>query len=172
MKKRAFKKVILLGVFLLLVFLGYGVISKLGDKHRIQNTLNTIPNFSFKTLQESSFTHMDLKNNSNTVFIYFNSTCEYCQEEAKSIASNSSMFSETQILMVSSQSRSEIEEFAADYGLDEYRFITFLQDDQDVFSRDFDATSIPYILIYDKNKNLVKRHKGQLNINYVSNLIK
>ena len=91
------------------------------------------------------------------VFVYFHT--EY---EAKDIAAHKDQFKGTIFLFVSTESVENITNFAKEQGLEGYDTILFLQDRSHIFAKTFDAPSIPYILIYGKDKELLARHRGQL----------
>ncbi len=148
----------------LLCFLGYKVANKITYKKEVAQLLNTVPEFSFTTLEGKNFTKNDLNQDKAIVFIYFNSTCDYCQHEAKSIQQNAEKFKNTQLIFVSYETKELIHQFSENYKLNNYDHITFLSDIKDDFANRFDANSIPYILIYSKDQQLVKRHKGQLSV--------
>jgi|SRR5690606_2109067 len=155
---------LVLGVFSYLV---YGVFSKIQYKNEVEIALQTMPKFSFKTLDNTDYTNANLKLNTPTIFIYFNSECDYCQYEAESISEDLNTFKNIQIVFVSSEPIETIKEFSKRYHLNNHTNITFLHDYANTFSNRFDAQSVPYILIYDKKRQLVKRHKGQLNANSI-----
>lgn len=160
--KKSIKIIIILLTLMVLGYLGYKVITKMQYKNEVANTLQTIPNFSFKTLQNIDFTNADLKLNKPTIFIYFNSECGFCQHEAQSISENIEQFNNIQLLFVSTEDIETIKTFAKTYNLLNEPQITFLNDNTRTFSGRFDANTIPYILIYNKTQALVKKHKGQL----------
>jgi len=140
-------------------------------KNQVAKTLQTIPKFSFKTLENEEFTNTNLKSNTATVFIYFNSECDFCQHEAQSISEHLEQFKEIQLLFVSTEDIETIKAFAKTYNLLTQQNITFLHDSTYTFSNRFDANAIPYILIYNKSQELVKKHKGQLNPDAILKLI-
>jgi peroxiredoxin len=160
---KSIKAIILLIIFTFLGYLVYSVIAKIEHKSKVAKTLQTIPNFSFKTLQNTDYTNANLKPHTSTVFIYFNSECDFCQHEAQSISEHIEQFKNVHLLFVSTEDIETIEAFAETYNLLTQQNITFLHDSTYTFSNRFDANSIPYILIYNKNQELVKKHKGQLN---------
>ena len=159
---KSLKILILLAVVLLLSYLGYGVVSKINNKSNVELALQQIPEFSFNTLQNTMFSKVNLKPNKPTIFIYFNSECDYCQHEAQSISASISKFQDVQLLFVSTEPIDSIKNFAGTYNLFQQPNIAFLHDSTDTFSNRFDATSIPYVLIYDAQQQLIKKHKGQL----------
>lgn len=160
---KSFIKIGVIAIFIgLLSFLLYNVVTKSIRKKEIAKTLQTIPVFSFTTLNNTSFTNKDLKSNAPVIFIYFNTDCDFCQHEAKSIEEKITDFSNIQLLFVSTEPIDSIRTFAEKYKLLNYDQVNFLQDRNYIFSTQFDANSIPYSLIYDKNQHLKKKHKGQL----------
>lgn len=165
MSKKAILIIVLISVLGLLSYLGFNVISKVKEKNQIAKQLEIIPEFEFLTLAQQPFNKADLKPNTNTIFIYFNSDCDFCQHEAKSISDNLESFKNVQFIFVSSEPISTIIGFSEQHNMNKHQNVTFLYDNLDTFSSRFDANSIPYILIYNKNQKLIKKHKGQLNAN-------
>ena len=163
MRKKPILIVVIIVVLGLLSYLGFNVISKAKEKNQIAKQLEIIPEFEFLNLEQQPFTKANLKPNTNTIFIYFNSDCDFCQHEAQSISDNLDKFKDVQFIFVSTEPIAIIQQFSEQYNLDNKPNITFLYDSNSNFSSQFDANSIPYLLIYDKNLKLTKKHKGQLN---------
>lgn len=160
---RRFCKIIVIAfVLIVLGYLGYSILTKMQYKNEVAKTLQNIPEFSFKTLENTNFTNANLKPNVATIFIYFNSECDYCQHEAQSISDSIKEFKDVQLLFVSTEPIETIKTFAKTYKLINLQNTTFLYDSAHNFSNRFDANSIPFILIYNKDQELVKKHKGQL----------
>jgi cytochrome oxidase Cu insertion factor (SCO1/SenC/PrrC family) len=162
MKKRI-KKVVLVFALALLSVLVYQVFIKAHEKNAIARQLQKIPEFEFLTLEQQPFTKANLQSKLSTIFIYFNTTCDFCQHEAQSIRANLDSFKNVQFVFVSNEPIENIKQFSEQYQLYNQQNITFLYDNLDIFFSQFDANSIPYLLIYDNNQNLIKSHKGQLN---------
>ena len=92
--KKKLKIIIPTLVLCVLGFLVYNVFTKMKYKEDVEKHLQTIPKFSFKTLEvnhidgnklNNHFTNLDLDSHRATAFIYFNTECDYCQHEAQSI---------------------------------------------------------------------------------------
>ncbi|QMU64189.1 MAG: redoxin domain-containing protein [Flavobacteriaceae bacterium] len=165
MNKRKILFAVILVVVSLLSYLGYNIVTKSKEKNEIAKQLQTIPNFDFKTLDSISFTKKNLKTNITTIFIYFNSECDFCHHEAQSISKNINKFKNVQFVFVSNEPIDTIKQFSEEYKLNNQPNITFLYDNAFHFTNQFNAQSIPYILIYNKNNELIKKHNGQLNAN-------
>lgn len=165
------KTALILIVCSLIIYLGSLVIFEIKKKNQLNSKIKSIPSFTFTTLEHKDFTRDNLRKNTNTIFIYFNSECDYCKDEAILISNRKNDLNNCQIIFVSSESIDKIEDFSTRYNLDNSESIVFLQDKEDVFYKKFNANSIPYILIYNTKGSLLKAHKGQLNFKYLENII-
>lgn len=165
MKKRLVKIGIVCIVLGLLGYLGYKVVSKIGYKKEVKERLQSIPPFSFVDVKNNrAFTHQNIPTKRATIFVYFDKDCDYCQHEAEELKKHIAELKNTTILFVSRNSIASIKEFAINYGLENYKNVHFLFDAEDTFHLQFDATSIPYMLVYGKNREIIMRNKGQLKI--------
>lgn len=171
-KRRVILLLILIFVISLLAFFAISFIIKTKEKRAIADQLITIPSFNFTTLKGTAFSKTDLKGNLNTVFIFFNSECDFCQHEAQSISDNLLELKDMQILFVSFESREIINDFSKTYNLNNNPHITFLNDSTQSFSSEFGVNSFPYIFIYGKDQMLIKKHKGQLNAQVIIKTLK
>jgi len=145
-------------------FMGYQVITKINHKKAVAEHIKTIPAFSYKTIEGKSFSNQDLKDDKPTVFLYFNSECEHCQSEAEQIRDNVEKFSKAQLVFISFEEPKKIAAFAKKYKLVNYDNISFLSDSKVSFATTFDVNSLPTVVIYDKNKKLAAKIKGEIKV--------
>lgn len=162
MEKILLKKFLISIIVVLFCVMGVKIVTLLQHKAQIENSLATVPDFSLQTIEGTPFTKAQLPENVAIVFIYFNTECEYCFYEAKDITSHKEQFKETIFLFISTEPIENIANFAKEQELEGYDSFLFLQDRSHTFAKKFNAPSIPYILIYGKNKELLIRHRGQL----------
>lgn len=162
MRKVLLKKTLLIIAIILFSFMGIKIVTLLQHKAQVEHSLATIPKFSFQTIGGRPFTKAQLPENVAVVFIYFNTECEYCFYETKDITSHKKQFKETMFLFISKEPIENIANFAKEQGLEGNDSFLFLHDKTDTFAKTFNAPSIPYILIYGKDKELLARHRGQL----------
>ncbi|WP_435264297.1 peroxiredoxin family protein [Tenacibaculum sp. nBUS_03] len=108
----------------------------------------------------------------STVFVYFNSDCDYCQSEATKIQQRIADFKHMQLIFVSFERKEGIKKFAKEYKLDNQENVIFLEDVKGEFSKLFDVNSIPYIVVYDVNQGLLKKFKGATKVDAILELIK
>ncbi len=152
-------------------YLSFKIINKLNHKKEVAKRTKNIPNFSFYTSNGKPFSKNDLANKP-TVFLYFNSECDFCKSEATKIQEHLNDFKDVQLVFVSFEPSKNIETFAVKYKLNNKKNIVFLEDRKGVFSELFDVNSIPYIVVYDKNQQFIKKFKGATKIDAILKVLK
>jgi len=162
------KKVIKICIAFLLIglfaFMGYQVISKINHKNQVAENIKTMPHFEYVGLDGNLFTQKQVKQNTPILFVYFNSECEYCNEEAKMIKESISKLNEVQLFFVSFEKPEQIKTFATTHELLTYDNVTFLCDSRFTFATTFDVKSLPCLVLYDKNHQLIEKIKGQTKV--------
>ncbi|GAA3753685.1 hypothetical protein GCM10022422_44580 [Flavobacterium ginsengisoli] len=159
--KKAFRKILILLIISASVCLGFQIILKINHKKEIEKNTKMIPNFSFLDLNGKLFENKNLKKTAPIIFIYFNTDCEYCNEETKMIQENIERFKNIQIIFISFENINQIKKFAKHYKLNHYDNVHFLHDTKATFASTFDVNSLPCILLYDQNQELIEKIKGQ-----------
>lgn len=162
--KKYLKITIPLAFIGLLTLLGYQIVTKINHKKEVAEYIKTIPTFSFQNLSGEAFTNKDIKKNTPTLFIYFNSECEFCNEETKMIQENSTILKSIQLVFVSFEKTEKIKSFAQNYNLFNYDNIHFVCDTKVTFASTFDVKSLPCLILYDKNQRLIEKIKGQTKV--------
>ena len=143
-------------------YFGYQIITKINYKKTIASNIKTIPQFSYVNTKGGIFTKDSIQPNTPTIFIYYNSDCDYCNNEAQMIHENIDTFNKIQILFVSFENPDRIKKFAHQHQLNHYDNVTFLHDNKLTFAATFDVTSLPCLVMYDKNQKLIEKIKGQI----------
>ena len=162
--KQNLKFIILVILICVVALFGYSIYKKIQYKKEVAIRIANIPAFSFVQLNGQAFSRKELQENRNTLFVYYNSECEYCQSEATQIQVNLDAFTNTQLIFVSFEPIKDIQKFALDYQLDHKPNILFLQDSKSEFSEIFDANSIPFMLLYNPQQELLQKFKGATKI--------
>jgi len=152
-------------------YLGYNISAKINHKKEVAKRIQVIPEFSFKTLRGEKFSQKDLNSTLPKLFIYFNSECEYCQGEAQQIHRNLEKLKNIQVVFISFESAKEIETFAEKYNLINIENIIFLEDGKLEFYEIFDANTIPFMLLYSKDNQLIQKFKGAIKIEKIIGLL-
>ena len=165
--KKTLKIVIPILVISLLVFMGYKVVSKINHKKQVAENIKKMPTFSYLTLDNKVFTQENLVQNTPTLFIYFNSECDFCNHEAEMVQQNIEQLKDIQVVFISYEPVEKIKQFANNYKLLNYDNIYFLSDSKISFATTFDVKSMPCLVLYDKDNNLIEKIKGQVKIKTV-----
>jgi len=162
------KKYIKISVALLLIgiisILGYSVSKKINYKKEVSERIQTIPKFSFATIQGRPFTEKEITKTKPKLFIYFNSDCHFCHGEAEQVKENLEKLENVQLVFVSFEAATNIADFAKKYTLNNKENIIFLEDEKMHFAQLFDANTIPFMALYSKENKLIKQFKGATNI--------
>lgn len=162
--KKILKILIPIIIIALLAFMGYKVVAKISHKKQVAENIKKIPNFSYLTLENKIFSQEDLLTNQPTLFIYFNSECDFCQHEAEMVQENIEKLKDIQVIFVSYEPMDKIKQFATNFNLLNHDNIRFLFDAKSSFATTFDVNSLPCLVLYDKDKNLIEKIKGQVKV--------
>lgn len=166
--KKKLKIAIIAVIIGVIGYLGYNIIKKINYKTEVAARIKSIPSFSFLTLENRDFTENNLSKSNYKLFVYFNSECEYCQSEATQISENLEQFKDTQLIFVSFEPLANIKQFASDFNLLDKENVIFLQDKKLEFAKIFDAKSIPFMLLYSKENQLIQKFKGATKIENIT----
>lgn len=142
-------------------YFGYQIYTKIQHKKEVAQNIKTIPKFEYQNINGGVFSNASLKKDTPTLFIYFNSKCEFCNEEAAMLQTNSKQFAAVQLVFISFEKSTLIKAFAVKHHLLSYDNITFLSDSKVSFAAIFDVKSLPCLVLYDKNQKLIEKIKGQ-----------
>lgn len=153
--------IIFVSVFSVLV---YQITKKIDHKNKVTLTIKTIPIFSYQDINGNVFTRENLKLETATIFIYFNTNCEFCNEEAQIIKRNIATLSKVQLIFVSFEESPLITKFAKRNRLLNYKNIHFLHDSKVSFATTFDVHSLPCIVLYDEKNILIEKITGLTSI--------
>ncbi|MXV37706.1 redoxin domain-containing protein [Flavobacteriaceae bacterium Ap0902] len=167
------KKIIGLSLVTLLIavfsFIVIKIFLKKEENRIIKETRITIPDFSLKDTFGNLFNNIDIPKNDFTLFIVFNPDCHFCQLEAEEMRQKSPEFKEFNIYFVSSAPIDEIKVFSENYNLNRLTNIKFLYDDTNSFSTTVGATTVPFMMLYDKNHQLIKIYQGSIKLDVILN---
>lgn len=165
--KKTLKILLPILIISLLAFMGYKVVSKINHKKQVAENIKKMPAFSYVTLENETFTNDNLKQGKPTLFIYFNSECDFCNHEAEMVQQNVDKLKDIEVVFISFEPVEKIKTFAETYKLLHYDNIYFISDSKITFADTFDVKSLPCLVLYDKGGNLIEKIKGQVKIETV-----
>lgn len=159
--------VLILGLLASAVWLIFSVQQKKEATAEAEVRAESIPAIRLTSISGDTFSLPQLSTGIATVLIYFNSTCEICQMELKSIAERSSEFDGAQILLVSSQEKVELEEFSNSHALKNSPNVYWLMDDQMEVAAHYGIRSVPALFSYDKEGKLQGKFQGPVKVDLI-----
>jgi thiol-disulfide isomerase/thioredoxin len=151
-------------IITLATYLVYRVFATIQQKKAVEKNTAILPVFSFRTLNNKTFSHTDLENaNDKIIFNHFSPTCEHCQYMAKSFLANKDKLKDVTILMVTIADSTSVAKFSNEYQLATMPNIILLRDTKYQFEKTFGTSVVPSFFIY-QNTKLVKKIIGETKI--------
>lgn len=129
---------------------------------KAQSELNSsLPDLKIEVSAAQVFTNKDLKSNVPFFLIVINPTCSHCINETKLICENAELFKNVKVAFMTKKDRViDIQEFKKKTGLDQHTEFIIGTDQADAIAKLPLSGMLPHILIYDKNRKLVKTFDG------------
>jgi thiol-disulfide isomerase/thioredoxin len=131
-----------------------------------------LPNFNL-ILKDSStqFHTSNIPTGRSFIIFLYQPYCPYCRSQLEDILKNMADFKNTRVYMVTTSSYLELNQFFDNYHLEKYSNIILARDSAAQFISYFNASGIPYLAIYDKQKKLAKVLFGKNDITVIKNNI-
>ena len=158
--KKIILSVLILGLLASATWLVFSVQQKKDAAAEAEVRAESIPTISLTTFSGDTFSLPQLSSGIATLLIYFNSTCEICQMELKSIGERILEFDNIQILLVSSQERFEVTEFYNAHSLKNSPKVYWLMDEEMEVAAHYGVRSVPAIYCYDAEGKLQGKFQG------------
>lgn len=152
--KKIILYVLVLGLLVSAVWLIFSVQQKKETAAEAEIRAESIPAIRLTSLSGDTFPLPQLSSGVATVLIYFNSTCEICQMELKSIGERISDFDDAQIFLISSQEKAEVEEFYNSHALKNSPNVYWLMDEEMEVAAHYGLRSVPAVFCYDAKAKL------------------
>ena len=155
------KKILLFAIF----------VSILACRHRAVNPYDpNLPGISMLLMDSVTRIHTaDIPEGEPIVFIYFQPDCIHCQEETTAILQDIASLKAVRIYMLTPSFRPVLRHFYEYYKLAGYTNIKVGVDEGMRFYTYFNARKIPFLAVYNKDRQLIKAHAGTFS---VDNLLK
>jgi len=137
------------------------------------DSLGIVPDFRFYNLKGELFTKDSLKaGKSNTVIIYFKTSCEFCLSEFKLIKHNMGQFPNAQFVLVSREDISELKKYDSARQFSYYPQIHVVSDKESLYRTYYQAYYTPSIHIYDEKMSLIRFSDGMISKEELLRLLK
>lgn len=161
------KTYLIISVLGFLGYMAFAISGKRTEKEALRMRIATVPSFRLERVEGGFFTEEQLSQHKPFILVYFNSGCDLCKLEAKSIGSRLGEFDNAQLAFVSTEEKVDIRDFAQEYGLSGSCNVVFLQDPNLEFSKIFGINTVPATFIYSKKGKLVNQFSGPVKVDFI-----
>jgi thiol-disulfide isomerase/thioredoxin len=134
-----------------------------------QEKNDTLPYLKYPKLPAMMLTTLDSAGTINfydipegrpTVLYFFSPDCDHCHITAKALLEHMDEMKGADFYFFSFMPLAMIRSFAEEHHLASYKNITVGKDFQFFFPSFYGATTVPYLVVYDRRKRLVKLYNG------------
>jgi thioredoxin-related protein len=151
---------LLSGTLLLIYFL----YEKISRNYLVQQNLEVLANFPLFDLDSTRFY---LKPDRKTMLIYFDSECNYCEEEINDLSINIDSFKDLDIVLMSSELIRAIKLYQEKNRELQLANIRFVKINTEEAYDTFGSLAVPQIFIYRADGALIKKFKGETTIDAI-----
>jgi peroxiredoxin len=122
-----------------------------------QTPTKTVPNFTFFKLDSTQFTNKNLAIGKETLFIFFDVTCDHCRNTIKALNTRIKECKDISVYLISLDNKIQINNFLNQYGknLADEKNVTVLQDLKNQFIPQFGPRKYPSIFLYSSENKLI-----------------
>jgi thioredoxin-related protein len=153
------------------------VVAHIGcSESKVKNTISLESKFlpSFDFLLMDSVTKYNTSNTpfgNQTILFYFNPNCPYCIAQTKDLISMSKSNPNLNFYFLSNYPFNKTKEYYLRYKLYSLKNIIVGRDYKLSFAKYYNITEVPYTVLYDGNKTLIKIFRGYIQSTTIKNII-
>lgn len=158
-----------------ILLLFFAIQSCKNNNHEVITGQENKPLPAFKILLMDSVTYLntrDIPAGKPTIILFFNPHCPYCRADTKEMIDNINTINNFNLYFISNFPFASIKQYYKGFSLNRYSNITVCQDPTSFFGSYYGAKAVPFIAVYDKNKNLKVALMGRIKINDILAKIK
>ncbi|MDR3338867.1 MAG: redoxin domain-containing protein [Candidatus Symbiothrix sp.] len=172
MRKNIIKILICCVVTVLIFLLGISNISKIKEKENAKKNLQTLNDFCTLNIADGSEFCTGSLTNKPVIVMFMHPECDFCQEEIKQFKDCEEEFKDVFILLITYAPIKQAKKFYTSQKLFQLSNLYFLYDEEMEILNYFDVNVLPSIFIYDDNKKLIFKHKGEIKMEAILKQIK
>jgi peroxiredoxin len=167
MKKKIVKFVIGSIVFSIFILLGILGFKSINNKKMIAKTIQTFHDFCTFCMDNNREFCTDSLPKQPIVLLFIHPECDFCHEEIKQLKESQILFQNISVLLVTTAPRQQVIDFYSNQNLSAFDNIKLLMDDNLKIFKEFDVNTIPTVFLYDEDKKLIFKHKGEIKMEYL-----
>ena len=166
------KSYILLGIILWLaqVFLS-GCHNNTTNK--ALEAIKEVPSFKIISIDSSQILDSkEIPQGRPLIFVYFDPDCAHCNKETEAIMAHFTSLRRTRLYFLTNGDQIQTKEFYKRYRFDTTVNISLWRDYNYSFFGKFLPPGVPYIVVYDSERKLLKLYNGETDINEICAILK
>ncbi len=174
MDKKKITKIAIRGLIgVVLILLAFFISKKMIKEREKRQQILELPEMKLNEIDGDSIalTPTDTRNKI-LIINYFNTHCDFCLHEIKDFREHVHLFPKTQIMLISAQEADTLRQFRKSSSLDSISHMKVYQCKYMKFTEHFGDVVPPTTFVYDSNRRLIKKYKGQIRASVVANDIK
>lgn len=164
MNKKLVKSLIFIIIIALIVLLGIYIYSRAKQRGIAKEYYQTLKDFCAVTYTGDIYCTKELPRRP-VLLIFFHTECDICQDEISQLVANTDKFKDISILMITHADPEQINKFYIDEKLDALSGLHILHDSKMELMNRFDINIIPSVFLYNDEKKLIHRIKGEVKMN-------
>jgi peroxiredoxin len=164
-------------IFLLFVvgaigYLGFSIYDQLQEKQAVKERIAQLPEFSTVDLDGRAIQNDGIIREAPLILTYFNTGCEYCRAEIRSIQNHKSLQERAMIYLISDEPAKVLKQFSSEFELDSLQKIKVLQDSTAEVKELFGVKGVPNTFVYNRDGKLLKSFEGETKAEILYKLVK
>ena len=125
----------------------------------------TLPAFNILLMDSSkTFNTFNIKEGKSTLLIMFSPECDHCQKMMDEMVQKMDSLSQVNIYLTTFMNLTSLRTFYDKMGLSKYKNITPGKDYTYFFMDFYKTKFVPFVVVYDKKKKLVKSFEGTVKV--------
>lgn len=155
------------GLYLTIVFCLTAIFAKAQEADTLApfQKHTTLPAFELLMMDSATtFSTYNIPDGKPIVLMFFSPDCDHCQMMTSHMLEHMKELKKARIYMLTPLSLPLLKDFAEKYKLDKYKNITYGKDYKYFFPVYYQVDYVPFIAVYDKDKNLVTSFEGDAKI--------
>jgi thioredoxin-related protein len=113
------------------------------------------------------FTKDDIKKNHKVLLLFFSPECEHCKHQMRDILADFTKFNDIEIVMATFQPFEEMQSFYNYFRIADHPNILMGRDEKYMLPPFYRMQSLPYLALYDKKGQFIKRFEGNQNVDTI-----
>ncbi|MCG2589186.1 TlpA family protein disulfide reductase [Rhodohalobacter sulfatireducens] len=159
--KKTVLKWIVGGVVTAILLLGVLIANQLLERENRIEKISNWPDLEVETLEGEPVSTLEFYSDGPILFTYFNTACEYCRNEITDISKHTQLQRSAEIILISDESRKEIEKFRNDLKIIENTEFIFLRDVKKRVKEFYGIMGVPSTYLYNGDGELVQLFRGE-----------